>query len=118
ALPVFAACKRDRVGGAFANAREMLVGGLRIVGETQRDPARCELVLGAQVFLGRRQRIARDNIGCLVLSDIEQLASDKTALDTPFVAIVLLRGSVRRRLQKPRGLDRLVLTAEPLRLVE
>ena len=47
ALPVFAARERDRVRGAVADAGEMLVGGVRIVGEAQRDPAGGELVLGA-----------------------------------------------------------------------
>ena len=118
ALPVLAARDRDRVRGVVADLGEVLVGGLRIVDEAQRDPAGGELVLGARIVFGRRQRIARHHVSGLMFTLVEELACDEAPLGPPLLEIVLLRGAARGGLQQPRGLDRLVVAAQPLRLVE
>ena len=118
ALPVLAARDRDRVRGVVADPREVLIGRLRVVGEAQRDPAGSELVLGARIVFGRRQRIARHHVSGLMFTLVEKLACDEAPLGPPLLKIMLLRGAARGGLQQPRGLDRLVLAAQQLRLVE
>ena len=118
ALPVLATRQRDRVCGVVADLSEVLIGGLRIVGKAQRDPAGGELVLGAWIVFRRRQRVARHHVGGLILFEIEQLAGNEAPLDPPLIEIVLLRGATRGCLQQPCRFDRLVLAAQPLCLVE
>ena len=86
ALPVFGAGERGRMGDACADAREMLVGGVRVVEEAQRDPARGELLLGAIVLLGGRHGFGRDAVGGRGIAGIEQPARDQAPLVPPFVA--------------------------------
>src|SRR4029077_1693987 len=94
ALPVVAACERDRVRGSFADAGEVLIGGLRVVGETQRDPARGEFVLSTGIVLCPRHGGAGGHISGLVFFKIKQPARDQPALGPPFLEVMQLGRAV------------------------
>ena len=62
ALPIAAARQRVRIGGAFADMREMGGGGRRVVQEAQRDPAGGEIAgrRGSCRAAAARRRARRD----------------------------------------------------------
>src|SRR3954467_8000370 len=87
ALPIGAACERDRVAGALADLGEVFKRGAGIFEESQRNPAGGELVLGAIALPVRYGGGARDAIGGFGVAEVEQRSGNKPPLDPPLVDI-------------------------------
>ena len=103
-----------RVLRVFADAREMLGGGLRIAQETQRDPAGGEVRVDAIKALHRWCRFARNEIGGMRVVFVEQLAHQQPALLPPLIEIDEHVRILRRGEDQLAGLFRLVVLAQPL----
>ena len=117
ALPVAGARKRDGVGDAVRDAGEVGERGRRIFEEAQRDPASRELLLGTEVLLDRRRRVARDPVsGLRVL--VEKLAQDEPSLRPPLVAIVQQCGVARHGEHEFGRFGDLVVAPQPLDAAE
>ena len=80
ALPIFRAREGDRVGDPLRDPGEMRHRQLRIVQESQRDPAGGELVLAAIILARWRRRVAGDPVRSVEISGIHQLSANQAAL--------------------------------------
>ena len=108
ALPIGNPCDRDRRLRKTGRDGEMMRGPLRIVEETQGDPAGMEFGVDAGFVQFRRLFVA-DFISGRRIAGIEQLAGQKPPLDPPSIAVDQ-HGGVARRGEHERGrLNDLVL---------
>src|SRR5881275_3131636 len=89
-----------------------------IVEKAQRDPARGELMLGAEVVLAGNGGITHDPVGSFDIAVVEQLAGDEPALDPPLVGVDRLAVLGWQRQDPFGGLTCLVSAAEKLGAAE